>query len=408
MADLNLKFENGKAPALNADNMNRIVNEINFINERTKNAVAVAANPKVKPKYALNTIMIGDDVYLVDGNAGSTKYDLLGKQVGEDVRFFQPSENAKQIILMAIYRRCFQGSAIIDLEEKTIKATSTSVENELYNKYLGQLWDENHASQNTFTYNYNADNDDYTFYWNGIDGFGTETLVYYAFDGNVSVRSSYYELEVAVISVEKSQEIGISTWEELENKPFESLNADNFEVDEVGTLSIKDDGRIAMLENEVSDLDKNKVNQLNMSTGIDISDWDRDIDPDVPVIVDKYVNYHDAVSKLSQQIDVMGNRTDDLKTSLNTLINYVDVTLDGTAITQKDGSHYYANVDLTSYLPSNSTAISVIKSGSDYADLSYFLRFASNKQYVLLISSREFNPLPNYGIKARVFYFKQS
>lgn len=36
MADLNLKFENGKAPALNADNMNKIVNEINRTNAKTK------------------------------------------------------------------------------------------------------------------------------------------------------------------------------------------------------------------------------------------------------------------------------------------------------------------------------------------------------------------------------------
>lgn len=89
----------------------------------------------------------------------------------------------------------------------------------------------------------------------------------------------------------------------------ESLNARITELDE------KIDTDVSQLQDSIA----SKVTQLTFETGIDIGDWEAVIDPDEPVIYERYMNYHDAVAKLSQQIDIMGARTDDLKTSLNTL-----------------------------------------------------------------------------------------
>lgn len=245
MNKLNLRWQDNMSPDIDAHNLQLMTDGINNLIDETENienkiseieSTKVIANPKRKPKYALNTILIGDDVYLVDGNAGTTVYDLLGTQTGEVAKAFSPKEDTKQIILMAVYNRVFQGSATIDLEEKTIKGTIASVEKELYDKYVGQLWDEDKSYKNTFEYNIVSD-DVYSFYWNGEDGFGTEELRVES-TGKLLVTSSYYELEVAIIAVEKSADIGITSWEELENKPFESLNDDNFEVSEDGVLSV--------------------------------------------------------------------------------------------------------------------------------------------------------------------------
>ncbi|MCQ2076906.1 MAG: hypothetical protein MJZ20_07745, partial [Bacteroidaceae bacterium] len=86
-----------------------------------------------------------------------------------------------------------------------------------------------------------------------------------------------------------------------------SLNERITELDE------KIDTEVSQLEDSI-DI---KVTQLTFETGIDIGDWEAVIDPDEPVIYERYMNYHDAVAKLSQQIDIMGARTDTLKTSLN-------------------------------------------------------------------------------------------
>lgn len=91
------------------------------------------------------------------------------------------------------------------------------------------------------------------------------------------------------------------------NISTESLNARITELDE------KIDTDVSQLQDSIDA----KVTQLTFETGIDIGDWEAVIDPDEPVIYERYMNYHDAVAKLSQQIDIMGNRTDALKTSLN-------------------------------------------------------------------------------------------
>lgn len=321
---LELFFKNNQAPALNADNLNRIVNEINFINERTKNAVAVVANPEGKPKKTLETIAIDGTVYKVEGGE-SEKYEVLKLQTGNTPTLIDVPSNTTGIYISEIReennKKYYAGSVYIDLETKLANVCTDEVNLAIYNKYLGQYWEDSNG---------------YIYDLRKVSDLKFEIVYYFDSYTNISAiefnsewtgaeinSGDYGTSALAIAYIKGSGDIGVTSWEELENKPFESLNADNFEVDEVGALSIKDDGRVAMLENEVSDLDKNKVNQLNMSTGIDISDWDRDIDPDVPVIVDKYVDYHDAVSKLSQQIDVMGNRTDDLKTSLNNLDNIV-------------------------------------------------------------------------------------
>ena len=96
----------------------------------------------------------------------------------------------------------------------------------------------------------------------------------------------------------------------------ESLNARITELDE------KIDTDVSQLQDSIDA----KVTQLTFETGIDIGDWESVIDPDEPVIYERYMNYHDAVAKLSQQIDIMGNRTDDLKTSLTNKTESSSVT----------------------------------------------------------------------------------
>lgn len=215
---LDLVFRNGQAPSLNSDNLNAMVtainrNELKAVDLQEQvlkiNNTEVIANPDKKPRYSLRTVSIGDKVYLVDGNSGTTMYNLLGTQSGEVVAAFYPEENTKQIVLMAIYDRHYQGAATIDLENKTIQATAASVEKEIYDKYVGQLWDDNHSVGNSFTYNVIADNW-YEFYWNGNDGYGTETLKVDE-SGKLLVNSSFYALEVAVFSLEKTSVITADT-----------------------------------------------------------------------------------------------------------------------------------------------------------------------------------------------------
>lgn len=122
--------------------------------------------------------------------------------------------------------------------------------------------------------------------------------------------------EIARLVIEKGGSIVQANPEEEGSENITSILID----DKVYKISIEG---IGDLERRIETVETDKADELTMNTGINISDWDRDIDPDVPVIVDKYTNYHDAVSKISQQIDVMGNRTDDLKTSLNELDNIV-------------------------------------------------------------------------------------
>lgn len=57
MADLNLKFENGKAPALNADNMNKIVNEINRTNAKTKDLQSEIATLVIEKVVQLSRLI---------------------------------------------------------------------------------------------------------------------------------------------------------------------------------------------------------------------------------------------------------------------------------------------------------------------------------------------------------------
>lgn len=123
--------------------------------------------------------------------------------------------------------------------------------------------------------------------------------------------------EIARLVIEKGGSIVQANPEEEGSENITSILID----DKVYKISIEG---IGDLERRIETVETDKADELTMNTGINISDWDRDIDPDVPVIVDKYTNYHDAVSKISQQIDVMGNRTDDLKTSLND--NYYNKT----------------------------------------------------------------------------------
>lgn len=126
--------------------------------------------------------------------------------------------------------------------------------------------------------------------------------------------------EIARLVIEKGGSIVQANPEEEGSENITSILID----DKVYKISIEG---IGDLERRIETVETDKADELTMNTGINISDWDRDIDPDVPVIVDKYTNYHDAVSKISQQIDVMGNRTDDLKTSLNAKAQGRSVTL---------------------------------------------------------------------------------
>lgn len=134
--------------------------------------------------------------------------------------------------------------------------------------------------------------------------------------------------EIARLVIEKGGSIVQANPEEEGSENITSILID----DKVYKISIEG---IGDLERRIETVETDKADELTMNTGINISDWDRDIDPDVPVIVDKYTNYHDAVSKISQQIDVMGNRTDDLKTSLNELpkIQHLTGTIQITAPT---------------------------------------------------------------------------
>lgn len=127
-------------------------------------------------------------------------------------------------------------------------------------------------------------------------------------------RTMDLQSEIARLVIEKGGSIVQANPEEEGSENITSILID----DKVYKISIEG---IGDLERRIETVETDKADELTMNTGINISDWDRDIDPDVPVIVDKYTNYHDAVSKISQQIDVMGNRTDDLKTSLNELDN---------------------------------------------------------------------------------------
>lgn len=133
-------------------------------------------------------------------------------------------------------------------------------------------------------------------------------------------RTMDLQSEIARLVIEKGGSIVQANPEEEGSENITSILID----DKVYKISIEG---IGDLERRIETVETDKADELTMNTGINISDWDRDIDPDVPVIVDKYTNYHDAVSKISQQIDVMGNRTDDLKTSLNELGKVVYTTL---------------------------------------------------------------------------------
>lgn len=126
-------------------------------------------------------------------------------------------------------------------------------------------------------------------------------------------RTMDLQSEIARLVIEKGGSIVQANPEEEGSENITSILID----DKVYKISIEG---IGDLERRIETVETDKADELTMNTGIDISDWDRNIDPDVPVIVDKYTNYHDAVSKISQQIDVMGNRTDDLKTSLNKIM----------------------------------------------------------------------------------------
>lgn len=145
-------------------------------------------------------------------------------------------------------------------------------------------------------------------------------------------RTMDLQSEIARLVIEKGGSIVQANPEEEGSENITSILID----DKVYKISIEG---IGDLERRIETVETDKADELTMNTGINISDWDRDIDPDVPVIVDKYTNYHDAVSKISQQIDVMGNRTDDLKTSLNDLDNPTNKVIklpNGTMIQSKN------------------------------------------------------------------------
>lgn len=107
MADLNLKFENGKAPALNADNMNKIVNEINRTNAKTKDLQSeiatlviekggsiVQANPEEVPTEKITSIRINEDVFEMASETGievtQAEYDAMeaAGEIEADVNYF--------------------------------------------------------------------------------------------------------------------------------------------------------------------------------------------------------------------------------------------------------------------------------------------------------------------------------
>lgn len=156
-------------------------------------------------------------------------------------------------------------------------------------------------------------------------------------------KANDLQSEIATLVIEKGGSIVQANPEEIPPEA-EELNRlrINDKVYNISTTSLNE--RITELDEkidtEVSQLEDSidsKVTQLTFETGIDIGDWEAVIDPDEPVTYERYMNYHDAVAKLSQQIDIMGNRTDALKTSLNALENY-ETNTDVVVGTYKDGS----------------------------------------------------------------------
>ena len=80
---LDLVFRNNQAPALNADNMNKIVNEINQTDAKTKDLQSeiatlviekggsiVQANPAEEPTEKITSIRINEDVFEMASETG--------------------------------------------------------------------------------------------------------------------------------------------------------------------------------------------------------------------------------------------------------------------------------------------------------------------------------------------------
>ena len=216
MDKLNFVWKNGLAPALNAANLQLITNTINEViddNESIHESMAliksneVVANPASAPKKVLKSVRIGEVTYLVEGGGGSgeTEYDLVDSQEGTTSKTMSLPADTKQIVIMAYMNHTYQGvlfegSAVIDLDSKTITATAPELEEKLYNKYLNQIWRDKGELYHEHQYEYNKISDtEYSFMWMGREGYGTETVT---IDGNsIIVNSSYESLGVAIIGV---------------------------------------------------------------------------------------------------------------------------------------------------------------------------------------------------------------
>lgn len=216
MDKLNFVWKNGVAPALNAANLQLITNTINEViddNESIHESMAliksneVVANPASAPKKVLKSVRIGEITYLVEGGGGSgeTEYDLVDSQEGTTAKTMSLPADTKQIVIMAYMNHTYQGvlfegSAVIDLDSKTITATAPELEEKLYNKYLNQIWRDKGELYHEHQYEYNKISDtEYSFMWMGREGYGTESVT---IDGNsIIVNSSYESLGVAIIGV---------------------------------------------------------------------------------------------------------------------------------------------------------------------------------------------------------------
>lgn len=159
----------------------------------------------------------------------------------------------------------------------------------------------------------------------------------------------------------------------------ESLNARITELDE------KIDTDVSQLQDSIDA----KVTQLTFETGIDIGDWESVIDPDEPVIYERYMNYHDAVAKLSQQIDIMGARTDTLKTSLN----HSNIAVYNTTLNFENGSGTFdiSSLGLTKkpffFVTTNATT------NNNYALISGDIQSSTNTSLKMYGFDKSGNPL---------------
>lgn len=191
-------------------------------------------------------------------------------------------------------------------------------------------------------------------------------------------RTMDLQSEIARLVIEKGGSIVQANPEEEGSENITSILID----DKVYKISIEG---IGDLERRIETVETDKADELTMNTGINISDWDRDIDPDVPVIVDKYTNYHDAVSKISQQIDVMGNRTDDLKTSLNNLTKLAIASPANEEISLGNNTYIKRIVKSIDSQMDVDTVIDTLPSGaSDVSMLQLFANF-SNQMRILVV-----------------------